>query len=341
MRRRSQFALLRAFCLPLALVATPAVAADPADPGAVPEGEETGEFSAHGFDALRIENEFKLTLPREQTEDAWTYLQKRYAPDSPWLAELTDGITTKLSNEQFRDRYFDDPSLGLLHAQSAVRHRTRWNLGDPTDRKSGRELIQIKLQRPGDQELNRSEIKFPVKHYAPTKPLDSHPVIGLIDRDHRSDFMRTVAEHGYDAMRLEPKLTLDQHRRRVYISRAGSPFATITLDEVSSEKWGETVAFTEIEMELNEIAYTEVSESVRAEMEAVNERMKRDLMTAFPSIVQDQTPKYNKVFNALDRRIRFLSLALRMGAPVERMAALTAVPVLLLAVMAFRTRKRR
>lgn len=337
---RAARAFSSVLCLFVLAGAAPAIGAGSAAP-AVPEGEETGEFTGQGFDTVRIENEVKLSLPREQTEEVWAYLLQRYGSRSPWLAELGPGLTAKFSNEQFRDRYFDDGALRLLHAQSAVRHRARVDLDDPNDRKSGRELIQIKLQRPGDQELNRSEIKFPVKHYAPTKPLDAHPVIGLIDRDHRSEFMNTVASHGYDAMQLEPKLTLEQRRRRVYISLDGSPFATITLDEVSSEKWGEKIEFTEIEMELNEIAYTEAPETTRKAMEAVNERMKRDLMTAFPRIVQDQTPKYNKAFAALDQRIRFFPLALRGGMPVERMAALVTIPLVAFAAMAFRTRRKR
>lgn len=337
MNRRFPLRPARALCLLLAL-AVPSAARAQAD-GA--SGDESGEFSARGFDALRIENEAKLSLPREQTEDVWAWLQRRYGPDSPWLAEIGPGITARFSNEQFRDRYFDDPSLSLLHAESGVRHRTRINLEDASDRKSGRELIQIKLRRPGDQILNRSEIKFSVKHYTPSKPLDTHPVIGLIDRDQRSRFMNTVAEYGYEPMLLEPKITLDQHRRRVYLSKDGAPFATITLDEVSSEKWGETIHFTEIEMELNEIAYTEAPEDVRQSMEAINERMKQDLMGAFPRIVQDQTPKYNKAFAALDARFRFFSLALRGGMPVERMAAMAAVPLVLFGILAIRTRRKR
>ena len=54
----------------------------------------------------------------------------------------------------------------------------------------------------------------------------------------------------------------------------------------------------ELELELNEINYTLGDSTIRAKMEAINEAIKGDLLANFPSIKQDQTPKYNKGFEA-------------------------------------------
>ena len=70
-------------------------------------------------------------------------------------------------------------------------------------------------------------------------------------------------------------------------------------------------------MELNEIGYTEADAEGRKFMERMNNEMKRDLLAAFPRIVQDQTPKYNKAFNGFNEQFLFFPVALKTGAPCE------------------------
>ncbi len=284
--------------------------------------QDQGEFSARGFNTARIENEYKLEVPREKTEAVWKYLNERYENGSPFLKGLGSGFTTQFSEEYFVDRYFDNDRLDLLRSESGIRHRSRKVMSDPTHKKDGRQLVQIKLNRPGDLETNRTELKFPVNPEPIAKnAYDHHPLLGLIDRDYRASFLENLQLLGLRPESLWNTITLEQRRRRVYLSKDGQAFATITLDEITSHKWWKTIRFTEIEMELNEIGYTEGSETEKVEMQRVNDLIKNDLFTPFPEIHQDQTPKYNKAFEHFSKEFLFFRWALRYDLPVEGLIA--------------------
>lgn len=306
---RRVFAAGIALCAAATLVGTLVAA-----PGADPELDEL----ARG--AFRVENEFKLSVPDPELEPLREFLRGRYGSGAgSILPDLGPEFTATISDEAFVDRYFDTADLDVLNGEGGVRHRTRRNLGDASkDRKSGRELVQFKLRRPGDQLLNRTEIKFEVNPPRNAKsPLDRHPLIGLVDRDEQVTFIRTMAEYGLDASRMQPTLTIEQRRWRVYVSFQDMPFSTLTLDEVKSRWSFWTVAFVELEIELNEIAYTEADMARRGEMEAVSRRMADDVLATFPTVRQDQTPKYNKVYNAFSRRLpRFDFLVVHDPRPV-------------------------
>jgi hypothetical protein len=277
------------------------------------------EITENEDSSIRIENEYKISVPSELEEKVWEYLQDRYDnAESSFLKLQNEDFSVQLSDEIFVDRYFDDDKLTLIGLQSGIRHRTRTVISDPSNRKNGRELLQIKLNRPGDLEVNRSEIKFKVKRNPePTDFFDSHPVFGLLDGDDREAFTQHVEEIGINPFKLKNTITLEQKRRRVYISLHNQPFATITLDRVTSHKWWKSVAFTEIELELNEIAYTDANPEQRVKMQAVNDSIKTDLMAKFPELIQDQLPKYNKTFNIFNESFIFFPLALELNMPVE------------------------
>jgi hypothetical protein len=92
---------------------------------------------------------------------------------------------------------------------------------------------------------------------------------------------------------------VEQLRKRIYITKREQTFLTITLDYVSSKYKDKSFNFVELELELNEICYTESDSLTRVAMEKITSDIKSDLMAKFPSIKQDQTPKYNKSANAL------------------------------------------
>lgn len=274
------------------------------------EDPSAEEFVGGGYNETRIEQELKLRVPDElPSDEVWKYLTTRYDNANSYLHEIRPGFTATFSDEYFRDAYHDTPDFTLLKWESGIRVRGRINANNPGDRKSGRELVQIKLKRPGDKEVNRSEIKYPVEELSKMDtPLDMHPLLGLIGEKHRADFMARTKELGIDATQLSEVLVNLQRRRRVYVALEGKSFATITLDDVTSEKLGKKVAFTEVEMELNEIGYTNATPERREMMEAVNEKMRADLLGKFPGIVQDQTPKYNKIFKRFEAQIPFFAV---------------------------------
>lgn len=266
----------------------------------------------------RVENEYKLDVPCELTEEVWGYLLDRYSNVQQLLGHLGGTFIAQFADEHFRDQYFDTPDWTLLHMQGGIRHRQRTIIESDDLSKNGRELIQIKLDRPGDLEVNRTEIKFHVRRGSNVRTLpDLHPLVGLVQTSRREEFKDAIAQIGIDAGELRPSLLLEQRRRRVYIERDHEPFATITLDEVRTRQWMRSVAFVEIELELNESAYTLAAQSEREEMQGINDVIKHDIRRTFPSITQDQTPKYNKAFNAISGKFMWYTAAHVIGMPVE------------------------
>src|SRR5215211_3016808 len=102
--------------------------------------------TARGFNVDRIESEDKLTIPADQAEEVSAYL-KHYVDDPSFLKGISPALSAIWSVEWFVDRYFDTPQLDLRARGHGIRHRTRTNLTNEQDRKSGRELMQIKLNR--------------------------------------------------------------------------------------------------------------------------------------------------------------------------------------------------
>ena len=261
---------------------------------------QSSEFDAGGYDAMRIENEIKLTVPNEIVDSVWQYLQDRYNNDNLFLRKFDDGFSTKMAEDFFIDQYYDNEEMQLLKRQFGVRHRTRYVLTDSTDRKNGRQLLQVKVNDIDDNQLNRAEYKYPIKYYGtPNTPIDGHPLFRKIQRDQRKPLAGRLNELGIDGFSLFPTILIEQLRQRVYVSLNGGSFATFTLDGVTASFGGQSTHFTELELELNEINYTLGDSTTRAKMEAINEEIKGDLLATFPSIKQDQTPKYNKGFTAL------------------------------------------
>lgn len=261
---------------------------------------QPAEFDAGGFDAMRIENEIKLAVPDEIVDSVWKYLTTRYDNNNLFLKEFDPGFSTKIAEDFFTDQYYDNEEMELLERQFGVRHRSRWVLTDSTDRKHGRQLLQVKVNDIDDNMLNRAEYKYPIKYYGtPKAEIDAHPLFRKIQKDQRKALADRLNELGIDGFSLFPTILIKQLRQRVYVSLNGQPFATMTLDGVTASFGGKSTHYTELELELNEINYTLGDSTTRAKMEAINEQIKGDLLATFPSIKQDQTPKYNKGFMAL------------------------------------------
>ena len=269
--------------------------------GIVTSFGQSAEFStATGFDVFRIENEIKLSIPDEVADDVWKYLNTRYNNDDLYLRKYDPTFATKVAIDSFIDQYYDNKEMQVLQAQHGIRHRSRYVLTDSSDRKHGRQLMQFKVNAIDGNELNRGEYKYEIKYSGkPNQPLDIHPFFNNIRQDLRQPITERLAEHGIDAFSLFPTIRIDQIRKRVYISLRGDAFATMTLDFVTANFGGKATKYVELELELNEINYTLGDSTTRATMEAINEDIKGDLLKTFPSIVQDQTPKYNKGFVAL------------------------------------------
>lgn len=295
MRFSVMFGVLAAVCLPVATWAD----------------DDAGGFTN------RIEKEYKLDVPPAKLEPVWEYLKKRYAEPGKAGFDFKGRPSTRFGDEYFEDVYFDDAKHTLHEQADGVRHRTRYILNDTNNEKNGRQLLQVKIS-PEHGALARTEVKFDIEPVEkPVTAEDKHPLFGLVDPKDRQRLRDTLQAAGVNADDLRPSLEIKQRRRRVYLSVDNAPFVTITLDEVSSTKWLREVAFVEIEMELNEIAYTDAAPAERERMSNTLDAMRADLMKRFPGIRQDQTPKYSKVFHRMETKFWLFPTMVRLGFPIE------------------------
>jgi hypothetical protein len=276
--------------------------------------EEDNEFSAAGYNKIRVEQEDKLTIPLDKAKEVWAYMEERYVKNKDFARSQDTAFATRWSLEEFWDTYYDTPSMQLYDKQSGVRHRRRINLSDTADRKSGRELMQIKLNDIAENPLERGEIKFQIERPREfSDPDDTHPMIGIVKRSHRREFKERLATLGLDPYSMRPILTVHDMRSRIYWTIGGKPFLSISFDQADSKLWWGRHHFVEVEPELNEIVFTEASEETRKRMEVVLHNIVADLRGKFPFITQDLKPKYNKSFDALSGQIPMLTTLVRFG----------------------------
>jgi hypothetical protein len=267
------------------------------------------------FSDLRIENEAKLVVPQDQIEIVWTYLLNELVTDQTYIKSLDAGFNSYWYDEVFTDEYFDTPDLYLLAHESSIRHRLRFNLTDPEAEKNGRELVQIKINDISSNDQSRGELKFDIRDDGKTDDTDDlQPLIGLIKDSDRDDFKDVMSQINVDPYELQKILTLQQHRRSIYITYNGDPFMSIRFDEVTSKMLWANYSHCEIEIELNEIPYTEGDEVQRESMESVKQEIMSHILQEFPDIALDLTPKYNKAFNYFDAEIPWFRIIIKLGA---------------------------
>jgi adenylate cyclase class IV len=265
-----------------------------------PARAEEEDFSLAGYGARRIEQEEKLSVPLDRKEEVWNFLLAKYVKDPAALKALDPGFTGYHNDELFIDTYFDTPDRKLIAMQSGVRHRKRVNLSDPSDPKSGRELMQVKVNNISANALERAEIKFKIKYpESSASPDDRHPMIGIVKKSQREDFKKELRSIGLDPESMRPELTLQDKRSRIYVLKDEKPFLSISFDHVTADVSGRKAEFVEIEPELNEIAFTEADEPTRRYMEGILQKITQDILSNFHYIRRDLTPKYNKVFEQI------------------------------------------
>ncbi len=243
----------------------------------------------------RIESEYKLDLPPALVETLWLFMRDTFA--GQLSSHYDSSLRYSVSDEFFVDTYFDTPQKDLAFRQMGLRHRRRY-LADTLSK----ELVQLKLPLDDSSGVARAELKYRI--YRKVKKSDRralHPFWRLIRPGDRAELSRRLIYYGIEAENLQPALTLEQRRRRLYIQKQGEPLITLTLDEVV-HRGLPPANFAELEMEINEMRYTLASEKERRLMEALNQRFKEELSIRFPQIKQDQRPKYNKLLELMAKK---------------------------------------
>lgn len=236
----------------------------------------------------RIESEFKLSVNDEIKSELWEFLNTEF--NTANLQRIDTAFTSTTAKEIFHDQYFDDAEKTLVKNKAGVRFRQR--LVNDSLIKA---LVQLKLPSDDTTGVARIEIKFnpntKIKH---SDRLAIHPFWKHVKPKNRDDVNLHLAEFGLRGKDLHKAIKVKQDRQRIYVSKKGAPFLTMTFDEVCSFYFPYP-CFTELELELNEIMYTQADAQTREQMEKINEDIKDKIMTAFPSLAQNQTPKYNKM----------------------------------------------
>jgi hypothetical protein len=247
-----------------------------------------------GTEQGRIESEFKLAVPPEIREELWTYLQVNFSKEK--VAAIDERITTSSSQEIFIDVYFDNDEDILLENLAGVRYRKRYINND-----LAKELVQIKLPSGDSSGVARIEQKY---DFYKTKKKDDrkamHPFWKYVRPKDRAAVDEQLAPYRLQGNDMKASIKVQQDRKRIYFQEDGEALLTITLDKVDYFYFPYPT-YTEMELELNEVRYTNSDTAERERLEALNTNIKKGLLEAFPMLVQDQTPKYNKMHALVEK----------------------------------------
>ncbi len=261
------------------------------------------DSTGFGMDAARIDSQITLAIPAGKAAEVYAYLRATYAESNTKLKEAFPALDLKGDQQvdvsNFTDRYFDTPDLELYASGSTIRFRTRVNTTNPEDRKSGRQLVQMKVTPDGRFDL-RTELKFEVK---PSRKFrdgdDASPLLRLVDRLQRSDLKSAIRRIGIDPYRLQEVVTIQQTRKRVYLYLAGENFLSFSVDEFKSGILWSTARASSVDIGLVENAYTQADAARRADLWRIREFLVQDLKERFPGLKVNDTEKYSLIMAQL------------------------------------------
>jgi hypothetical protein len=279
--------------------------------------QSTHDARGFGSDSARVDSQITYSIPEGKAEEVYQYLKKKYAGQPHVLTEEFPGLNLsggKMSDESlFVDVYYDTPNLDLYKTRNSVRFRTRVNTTNPDDRKSGRQLVQVKVTPPGQFEM-RSELKFKVE--TPKKPsalseTQARSLLGVVDSDQREDLARTFIDAEINPFTLRHVFTISQMRKRVYIEWDGKGIMTFSIDTGSASVLWATGRYSSVDMAITEIAYTEGNEEKRKTLWAIRDAFIADLKKQFDGLSQTSDSKYGLVMERLAASIPGLPRMIR------------------------------
>ncbi len=307
----------------LALLAIVALAAWLSYPSKAVGGDLAANQQQHdatgfGADSARIDSQVTLRIPEGEADAVYEYLKEKYVGKDPILQESFSGAHLygqKMSDTSiFTDEYFDTPNLDLYRTTNSARHRKRVNTTNPDDRKSGRELVQMKVTPPGEFTL-RSELKYEVpEDLGPVNSRDDlHPLIRFVDPKLRDDFKKVYTDVGINPQTLRHIFTITQTRRRGYINWDDKNIFSFSVDQGSAGILWTDGKFSSVDLGLVEVTYTEANEERRKTLWAIRDAAIADLKAKFPNLVQTTDSKYGIVLEQLMEQFPLIPLLLRAG----------------------------
>lgn len=277
-------------------------------------GESHGA-QGRGTDSARVDSQVTLRIPNEQADAVYEYLRDKYVGRDNVLKERFPDLHLYGQNmsdtSTFVDEYFDSPLLQLYRNRNSARYRQRLNTTDPEDRKSGRELVQMKVTPPGRFDL-RNELKYDVKPSRKLKtPDDLHPLIGLIDKSERDNFKKVFTDVGINPTSLSHVFTVTQTRRRGYLNWDQANILSFSVDQGTASILWATGRFTSVDLGIVEIAYTEADPAKREALWQIRDAIVKDLVEHFPALTVNSDSKYSIVLQQLLQQIPMIAALFR------------------------------
>ncbi len=244
----------------------------------------------------RLENEFKISVPESDFENLWNFIESNFAVSSYTYGSTALNGTTSV--ETFVDTYYDTPEYLFVNEEVSLRYRKRF-----LDDVLIKELVQYKIPYSEDK-ITRTEIKFPVSHKRKHNDIATrHVFLKHLGKSDRKKLTALLAQYRIKPEELVESLKLYQTRQRVYISDSNQEsIATITLDKVKNSAFP-FQKFIELELELNEIRYTDASVSEKQMMDRLNADIKQKILREFHNLSMNQKSKYNKMRELIDTSI--------------------------------------
>lgn len=243
----------------------------------------------------RIESEYKLAVPDSIVNRLEGYLIDHF--DGDYFVFENDSFQLSRATERFVDYYFDAKDNTLSDQQIGLRHRLRY-----LDKELINELVQLKLPDSADG-ITRKEIKFEVASSSNVlDDLSRDPLLQYLSPADRDLLAFQLRKLGVDIKDIKEAVKLTQIRNRIYFNDTKGSVATITLDKCTQASFP-FHGFTELEIEINEQRYTNATKQEIVYLENINENLKSNIQNVYPSLKIDQTPKYNKLMNQINKSL--------------------------------------
>jgi hypothetical protein len=266
-------------------------------------GLEAHAARGTGVESARVDSQITLRIPADQATRVYEYLHDTYHGKSGLLRDAFPNLDINGQGvadvSRFTDRYFDTPEFDLYRTHNSARHRSRINTLNANDRKSGRQLVQMKVTPPGRFDL-RTELKYDVDQFPARQ--EEHPLLRLVKGADRPDCIAAFQRIGIDARRLQHVFTIEQTRSRIYINLGAVNIMSFSVDVGGATVAGQTATFASVDVGLVEIAYTEADDARRKLMWQVRDAAVADLLRHFPDLSVNSESKYSIVLAQLLRQ---------------------------------------
>lgn len=165
-------------------------------------------------------------------------------------------LNTKFSISQSTSRsagvYFDSPELVLLDRGAYLRFEALEYRSKKKKKTKFHKTVQYST-------ANKPFYQFDVKHYKSVKTFEGkHPLIGLVKRKQRPDFMRVLESDGFKyPLRLKEIAKVTRASNVFKVSLDGVNFVTVTVNKIRSIVFDKVVEFDTVSIKGDKANYND------------------------------------------------------------------------------------